>query len=53
MINAPALHRSNLIIPLDRIFSEGDARLKMTASWVLVKLEDVPQAWGNEMSAII
>ena len=47
MINAPALQRSNLMTPLDRIFSEGDARLKMSASWVLVKLEDAPHRRGG------
>ena len=46
MVNVPALHRSNLMTPLERIFSEGDARLKMTASWELVKLEDGPQVRG-------
>ena len=46
MVNAPALHRSNLMTPLERIFSEGDARLKMTASWELVELGDGPQVRG-------
>ena len=43
MVNAPVLHRSNLMTPLERIPSEGDARLKMTASWESVELEDCPQ----------
>ena len=43
MVNAPVLHRSNLMTPLERIPSEGDARLKMTASWELIELEDGPQ----------
>ena len=38
-------NRSNLITPLERIPSEGDARLKMAASWGLVELEDGPQVW--------
>ena len=42
MVNAPVLHRSNLMTPLERIPSEGDARLKMTASWELIELEDSP-----------
>ena len=46
VVNAPALHRSNLMTPLERIFSEGDARLKMTVSWELVELEDGPQGRG-------
>ena len=29
--------------PLERILSEGDAQLKMTASWELVELEDGQQ----------
>ena len=43
MVNAPVQHRSNLMTPQERIPSEGDARLKTTASWELVELEDVPQ----------
>ena len=31
--------------PLEQILSEGDARLKMTASWELVELKDGPQVW--------
>ena len=51
MVNAPALHRSNLMTPLERIFSEGYARLKMTASWELVEMEHGPPVGaGNEMS---
>ena len=34
--------------PLERIFSEGHAWLKMTASWELVELEDGQQV-RNEM----
>ena len=41
MVNAPVLHQSNLMTPLEEIPS--DARLKMTASWESVELEDGPQ----------
>ena len=34
--------------PLERIFSEGDAWLKMTVCWELVELEDGPQMRGME-----
>ena len=43
MVNAPVLNPSNLMTPLEWIPSEGDARLKMTASWELVELEDGPR----------
>ena len=43
MVNAPVLHRSNIRTPLERIPSEGDARLKMTTSRELVELEDGSQ----------
>ena len=43
MVNAPVLNSSNLMTPLERIPSEGDARLQMTALWGLVELEDGPQ----------
>ena len=37
--------------PLERIRSEGDAWLKLTASWELVELEDGPHTRaGNELS---
>ena len=42
-VKAPFLHQSILMTPLEQIPSEGDARLKMTASWELVKLVDDPQ----------
>ena len=50
MVNAPVLHRSNLMTPLERVPSEDDARLKMTAFWELVDLEDGPQARGNKIN---
>ena len=40
MVNAPVLHRSNLMTQLERIPSEGEAQYKTTASWELVELED-------------
>ena len=43
VVNAPMLHRSNLMNSLEWILSEGDARSKMTASWELIELEDNPQ----------
>ena len=43
MVDALVLQRSNLMTPLKRIPRVGDARLKMTASWELVELEDGPQ----------
>ena len=42
MVKAIVTNRSNLMTSLEWILSEGDARLKMTASWELVKLEDGP-----------
>ena len=46
MVSAPVLYRSNLMTPLERIPSEGNTRLKMTASCELVELEDDPQVQG-------
>ena len=43
MVNTSVLHRSNLMTPLEQIPSEGDPRLKMTALWETVELEDGPQ----------
>ena len=43
MVNTPVPHRSNLMTSLERIPSEDDAQLKMTASWELVEMEDGPQ----------
>ena len=48
MVNAPVLHRSYLMTPLEWKPSEGDARLKMTTSWELVELKDTDA--GNKIN---
>ena len=51
MVNAPVLHRSYLMTPLEWKPSKGDdARLKMTTSWELVELERRPTGAGNKIN---
>ena len=53
MVKALVTHRSISMTHWNGFLGAGDARLNMTASWVLIELEDGPQVRKIKINKVV